>query len=36
MTPQNGGFMAAAYVVAALLYLGYSLYLWQRGRRLGR
>lgn len=35
MTPENGGFMVAAYVVAAVLYLGYSLYLWRRGRRLG-
>jgi hypothetical protein len=34
MTPQNGGFMVAAYVVAAALYLGYAVYLWRRGRRL--
>ena len=32
-TPQNGGYMLAAYIVAAIIYLGYSLILWLRGRR---
>ncbi len=29
-TPQNGGFLVAAYVVAAVIYLGYTLSLWTR------
>lgn len=32
-TPQNQGFLVAAYVVAALIYLGYSVSLWRRSRR---
>ena len=32
-TPQNGGFLVAAYVVAAVIYLGYALSLWARARR---
>jgi hypothetical protein len=28
--PQNGGYMIAAYVVAALIYLGYTMSLWVR------
>jgi type VI protein secretion system component VasF len=32
-TPQNGGFLLAAYVVAAVIYLGYTLSLWVRTRR---
>lgn len=36
-TPQNGGYMIAAYVVAAVIYLGYTLTLRRRARRvLGR
>jgi len=31
-TPQNGGYMAAAYIVAAVIYLGYAVSLWRRGR----
>lgn len=31
MTPQNGGFMIAAYVIAAVLYLGYAVWLLRRG-----
>jgi hypothetical protein len=32
--PANGGYMVAAYTVAAVIYLGYALSLWRRGRRL--
>jgi hypothetical protein len=32
-TPQNQGFLVAAYVVAALIYLGYSVSLWRRSRK---
>jgi len=32
-TPQNGGYMEAAYIVAAIIYLTYSLTLWLRARR---
>ncbi len=32
-TPQNGGYMLAAYIVAAVIYLTYSLTLYLRGRR---
>jgi len=32
-TPQNGGFLVAAYVVAAVIYLGYAVSLWARARR---
>lgn len=31
--PDNGGFMVAAYAVAAVLYVGYAIWLWRRGRR---
>ena len=31
--PDNRGFMVAAYVVAAVLYGGYALWLWSRGRK---
>ena len=30
--PQNAGYMVAAYVVVAVLILGYALSLWRRGR----
>ena len=33
MTPENGGYMMAAYIVAAVIYLTYALSLWVRGRR---
>ena len=33
MTPANGGYMVAAYVVAAVLYVGYSAWLLWRGRK---
>jgi len=31
--PQNGGYMIAAYVVVAVVVLGYAANLWRRGRR---
>ncbi len=31
--PQNGGYMIAAYVVVAVVVLGYTLNLWRRGRK---
>jgi hypothetical protein len=33
-TPDNGGYMVAAYVVASVIYLGYALVLWGRSRRV--
>ena len=30
--PDNGGYMVAAYLVAAALYLGYALWLWRKGK----
>lgn len=35
-TPQNGGYMHAAYIIAAVIYLTYSLTLWLRARRAVR
>lgn len=39
-TPQNGGFLVAAYVVAAGIYLTYAVTLWLRAgaavRRAGK
>jgi len=32
--PENGEYMVAAYVVVAVVILGYSLLLWVRARRL--
>ena len=32
-TPQNSEFMVAAYTVAAVIYLTYSLTLWLRARK---
>ncbi|HYU10168.1 MAG TPA: hypothetical protein VEK77_12415 [Gemmatimonadales bacterium] len=31
--PQNGGYMIAAYVVAAVIIVGYALSLYLRARR---
>jgi hypothetical protein len=31
--PETGGFMVAAYVAAAVIYLGYSAYLLGKGGR---
>ena len=33
MTPENGGYMMAAYTVAAVIYLSYALSLWVRARK---
>jgi hypothetical protein len=33
MTPANGGYMVAAYVISAVLYAGYSAWLLWRGRK---
>ena len=30
MLPDNGSYMIAAYVIAAVLYVGYAGYLWKR------
>ena len=35
-TPQNGGYMVAAYVIASVIYLTYSLTLWVRARKAVR
>jgi hypothetical protein len=32
-TPQNAGFMLAAYIVAPVILVGYLLSLWMRVRR---
>jgi hypothetical protein len=32
--PDNGGYMVAAYVAAAVIVLGYAVALYRRGRRL--
>ena len=32
-TPQNGGFLLAAYTVTAVIYLGYAASLFARARR---
>jgi hypothetical protein len=32
--PANAGYFHAAYVAAAVIYLGYGLTLWRRRRRL--
>ena len=29
--PQTGGYMVAAYIVAAVILLGYTVVLWRRG-----
>ena len=34
--PENGGYMEAAYIVAAVIYLTYSLTLWLRVRKAVR
>lgn len=31
-TPQNAGYLVAAYVVAAVIYVGYVISLWRRAR----
>jgi len=32
--PDTSAYYRAAYIWAALLYLGYALFLWSRGRRV--
>lgn len=32
MPPDNGNYMVAAYVIAAVLYLGYAGFLWRKKR----
>jgi hypothetical protein len=32
--PQNGGYLVAAYVVTAVILVGYWLALWRKARRL--
>ena len=34
MTPDNGGFATAAYIITAIVYLGYSLSIKVRERRI--
>ena len=34
-TPVNGGYLAAAYIVAAVILIGYWISLWRRARRAG-
>jgi hypothetical protein len=31
-TPTNGGYMVAAYIVTALITLGYAFRLWRKAR----
>jgi hypothetical protein len=33
-TPQNGGYLVAAYVIAAVILLGYWLGLWRKVKGL--
>lgn len=32
--PQNGDYLIAAYVIAAVILLGYCLVLWRKARRV--
>jgi hypothetical protein len=32
--PQNSGYLLAAYIVTALILLGYYSWLWRRARKL--
>ena len=34
MPPDNGGYMIAAYVVTAVILLGYAGWLWKKGKRV--
>jgi hypothetical protein len=31
-TPENGGFLLAAYLIAGTIYLGYAVVLWRKSR----
>ena len=33
MPPDNGGYMVAAYVVTAVILVGYAVGLWRRARK---
>jgi len=33
MPPENGGYMLAAYVVAPVILVGYSVWLWARSKK---
>jgi hypothetical protein len=33
MPPDNSGYMVAAYVLTALILVGYAVMLWRRARR---
>lgn len=33
-TPENAGYMIAAYIIATVIYLGYTISLWRRGRAM--
>jgi hypothetical protein len=33
MPPENGGYMIAAYVVTAVILVGYAVGMWRRARR---
>ncbi len=35
-TPQNAGYMVAAYIVTAVILVGYALVLWRRARAATR
>jgi hypothetical protein len=34
--PQTGGYMVAAYIVAAVILLAYTVVLWRRGGKVDR
>lgn len=34
--PQTGGYMIAAYIIAAVILLGYTVVLWRRGSRIAK
>jgi hypothetical protein len=36
MPPENGGYMIAAYVVTAVILVGYAVGMWRRARRAVR
>jgi hypothetical protein len=33
MPPENGGYMIAAYVVAPVILVGYTVWLWKRSKK---
>lgn len=36
MPPENSGYAIAAYLIVAVVYLGYTISLWVRAKRVGR